>query len=92
MIADFKAVMILFEEIADALKTKASVFVIGGAVMLYRGLKGATKDVDIVVETLAEFSSVERAIKSAGFKTKFPSAEYKKNGLKPDICSGRIQD
>jgi hypothetical protein len=69
----------LFEEIDKELKVKAHFFLIGGAMMLYHGLKPATKDIDVIVED--EYKDVLRALLRIGFNAKKLSFEYKKFDL-----------
>ena len=51
MISDFKEINRLLEEINESLAQKVHFFIIGGAMLLYHGIKPATKDIDIIVET-----------------------------------------
>lgn len=46
-----------FLRIGLALKTKIRVFLIGGCAMIFRGLKPATKDVDIVFTSPMELKN-----------------------------------
>ena len=81
MISEFEDIKNLFIEIDRHLKKELSVFVIGGAVLLYHGLKPSTKDIDIVVNTSNHFKAFEKALKSAGFEPKFPSKDYERMNL-----------
>ncbi|MFH1332659.1 MAG: DUF6036 family nucleotidyltransferase [archaeon] len=78
MILKFEELDRLFEELDKALTEKVQFYVIGGAVMLYHGLKAGTKDVDIVVDSPKEFTAVENALKNIGFAAKIPTLAYKK--------------
>lgn len=77
MISDFNQIKELFKELDSKLNKKVDVFVIGGVMLLYHGLKPATKDIDIIVETKKDFINLENAFISVGFRSKLPSAEYK---------------
>ena len=63
MISKFEEFNKLFEELEKALTEKVHLYVIGGAVMLYYGLKIGTKDIDIVVDSIKEFTNVKKALK-----------------------------
>ncbi|MDD4877409.1 MAG: hypothetical protein PHO02_00040 [Candidatus Nanoarchaeia archaeon] len=77
MISRFEEINRLFEELDSALNRKISMFMIGGGVLLFYGLKPATKDIDIVVNTNEEFLECEKALKKMGFQTKLPDSDYK---------------
>lgn len=59
MIDDFKKVEELFEELNGSMHKKVKTYVIGGAVLLRRGMKPATKDIDLVVATKREFIELQ---------------------------------
>lgn len=77
MIEKFRDFEKLFKEIDAALTKPVHFYVIGGAVMLYYNLKSATKDIDIVVDSLSEFQESEKLLKQLSFKTEKLSLEYK---------------
>lgn len=81
MITEFKQIEGLFEEISKELQTKTHCFVLGGAMLLYHGMKSITKDIDLVVEKRVEFSAMEIILKEIGFKTKIPDLQYKNLNL-----------
>ncbi|MEM2148082.1 MAG: BlaI/MecI/CopY family transcriptional regulator [Candidatus Bathyarchaeia archaeon] len=56
-----------FWEIGLALKIKIRVFLIGGCAMVFRGLKPATKDVDIVFTSLGELKEFVSTLKSLNY-------------------------
>lgn len=76
MISDFKDVEKLFAELDRSLHKKSSIYVIGGAALLKRGLKDATKDIDLVVAARDEFLEIQNALINMGFITKIPGKEY----------------
>lgn len=78
MISDFKELNKLFEEIDKSLKDKVHFFVIEGAMLLYHGMKRATKDIDVIVDSQKEFITVENILKKLKFSIKIPTFEYKK--------------
>jgi len=81
MISEFKQIEKLFKEINASLRKKVKIFVIGGAVLLQQGLKPATKDIDLVVETKEEFMILKNALNSINFTVKVPNIEYKNMNL-----------
>ncbi len=81
MISEFKQIEKLFKEIDASLRKKVKIFVIGGAVLLQQGLKPATKDIDLVVETKEEFMILKNALNSINFTVKVPNIEYKNMNL-----------
>jgi len=88
MIFKFEQLDEVFSEIDNLLNEKVHFYVIGGAVMLYHGLKVGTKDVDIVVDSQKEFIAAEKAIRKTGFTAKLKSAEYKKFDLSQVFIKG----
>jgi len=81
MISDFKQIESLFKEIDQHLKNKVHIYIIGGVVLLYQGLKPATKDIDLVVLRKHEFITFEQALKTVRFESKIPTGAYKKMNL-----------
>lgn len=81
MISRFDEFEKLFGEIDESIEGKARFFVIGGAMLLYYGIKSATKDIDVVIDSTVEFRNIEVALKKLGFETKIPTFEYKKTNL-----------
>ena len=81
MISKFNQIEKLFKEINSALKKKIRVFVIGGIVLLRQGLKPATKDIDLIIETREEFILLQNTLKSINFIVKIPNIEYKNMNL-----------
>ena len=81
MISEFNQIEELFNEINKVMHRKVTVFIIGGAVMLYQGLKPATKDIDIVVNTSEEFTELQKALIKLQFTPKIPGTEYKHMNL-----------
>ncbi len=91
MLSKFWQLDELFNELDKTLDDKVHFYVIGGAVMLYYGLKVGTKDADIVVDTRKEFVATEKSLKKLEFRTKLPSAEYKKFDLNQIFIKGGIR-
>jgi len=81
MISKFNQIEKLFKEINNALKMKIRIFVIGGVVLLQQGLKPATKDIDLIVETKEEFIILKNALDSINFTVKIPNIRYKNMNL-----------
>ncbi len=76
MIEDFKKVELLLNDIDKALTTPIRAYIIGGATLLYRGIKPATKDIDIVVETRQEFIELQKALDEINFAPTLVGKEY----------------
>ena len=76
MIEDFKRFESLFHELNDALQKSVHTYIIGGAALLGRGIKAATKDIDIVVATREEFLEFQKALDSINFAPTTPGKEY----------------
>lgn len=76
MISRFEEIKRLFEELDSAVEGKIHFFLIGGGVLLFHGLKPATKDIDLVVETKEEFVECGEALKKIGFEAKLPDSGY----------------
>lgn len=77
MISKFKQIEDLFQEIDVKLKNKVSIYIIGGAALLFRVLKGSTKDIDIIVKSSEEKMHFENALKNIGFSGNKLTNEYK---------------
>ena len=76
MIGSFGQVERLFEELDKATCKGITVYIIGGVPLLRRGMKAATKDIDIVVATKEEFQKAHSALERIGFSTKTPGRRY----------------
>jgi hypothetical protein len=77
MISKFKQIEDLFREIDTKIKEKVNIYVIGGAALLFRGFKGSTKDIDIIVKSSEEKMHFENALKNIGFSGNKLTDEYK---------------
>lgn len=78
MISDFKQIEELFKETDQQLTSNINIYIIGGAVLLYHGLKPATKDIDVILPNKESYSTLLKALTSLGFKRKEPTETYKK--------------
>src|SRR3989338_7218568 len=76
MITAFTEIDKLFEEIDNSMNQNARVYVIGGAALLHRGMKAATKDIDLVVATKKEFFEIQNTLNKIQFTTQIPGKEY----------------
>ena len=56
-------------------------YVIGGAALLFEGLKPATKDIDLILKNEDEFINFNKTLTSIHFKEEQPSTLYKKMEL-----------
>ena len=77
MISKFKQIENLFREINDKIKGKVNIYIIGGAALLFRGLKGSTKDIDIIVKSSKEKTELEKTLRNLDFKGNKITHEYK---------------
>ena len=81
MISKFEELHQLFEEINSNMSEKVHFIVIGGAMLLYHGIKPATKDIDVVVDSSQEFRVAENTMKKLKFVSKLPTIEYKRMNI-----------
>lgn len=77
MISSTKELDSLFDEIGKQLKTQVTLYVFGGAALMFAGLKDATKDIDVVLETKEELNTFVAALKKLGFESTPLTEEYK---------------
>lgn len=77
MISKFEDIKNLFQEIDANLENKVNIYIIGGAALLFRGLKGSTKDIDIIVKSSEEKMHFENALNKIGFRGNKLTNEYK---------------
>lgn len=81
MIQAFTNIENLFIELNNALQQKTKVYIIGGAALLKRGMKTATKDIDIVVADRTSFLCLQNTLKKMKFLAKIPTQDYAKLNL-----------
>ena len=81
MISEFKQIEDVFKEIDENLTNKVNVYVIGGAALLFEGLKPATKDIDLILKNENEFKIFNKTLIAINFKEEKSSALYKKMEL-----------
>ncbi len=58
----------VLRKLGEKLSTTVHAYLFGGANLLLRGLKKATKDLDVVVEDKGDFSKLRGALLASGFK------------------------
>lgn len=56
------------EKLGSTIRDGVNLFVFGGEAMRVRGLKRATKDIDVVVEDSADFRTLREALASMGYR------------------------
>ena len=56
------------EKLGSRIRSDVNMFVFGGEAMRIRGLKRATKDIDVVVDDSAEFGTLREALASMGYR------------------------
>jgi len=76
MITTFKEIEELFREINNSMYKKTRVYIIGGAALLKRGMKVATKDIDLIVDTKNEFFQIQNCLNKIRFTAQTPEKEY----------------
>ncbi|MGM5484335.1 MAG: DUF6036 family nucleotidyltransferase [Nanobdellota archaeon] len=81
MITNYAWIGELLEELDNGLDEKATIYMIGGAVLLYQGLKPGTKDIDLIVGSKKEFHAFQKALMKKGFKPQIPGKEYSRMNL-----------
>jgi hypothetical protein len=81
MVDRFEDYREVFAEIDESAKIDLDIYVIGGAVMLYRDLKPATKDIDIVLTSKKEYDELVGLLKDIGFKSVMKGKGYENLNL-----------
>lgn len=76
MISEFNSVRTLLEEIDSKLDEKVSLYAIGGIVLVHRGLKPATKDLDLIAPNSHEYHQVKIVLKQLKFLETKPEFGY----------------
>lgn len=76
MITSFKDIEGLFIGLNSSVRNRVNIYIIGGAALLKRGMKSATKDIDLVVSSRKEFMEVQRALDDMGFIPQVSGKEY----------------
>jgi predicted transcriptional regulator len=77
----------LFEEMDSTLKNECSIYLLGGANMVLRGLKISTKDVDVLVDRRG-FLLVKEALISMGFSHR--DSIFERGNYRVDLFKERI--
>jgi len=81
-----------FEGLDDGLDSDMTVYLMGGGAMTFRGLKNATRDIDLLVPTRRDFETLRDCLYAQGYETvENPVAEYESLGAalmldKDDEC------
>jgi hypothetical protein len=81
MIMNYNQIEELFKKINIIMEKRINLYVIGGAVLLRRDLKSATKDIDIVVDSKIKFTIFQNSLEQLGFKKQIPTKDYKNMNL-----------
>ncbi|MBN2042710.1 MAG: hypothetical protein JW754_02790 [Candidatus Aenigmarchaeota archaeon] len=68
----------VLSELGRNLKDPFDIYLIGGGNMMMRGLKNATKDLDVIVEKKEDFRKLAGVLRSLGFREKSMTGEYEK--------------
>ena len=88
MISTFKVIEEVFVEINRVIGRKVEVYMIGGAVLLYQGLKNATKDIDLVFKNKQDFIEFQKALIKIGFGKEKVGELYKNLDLSYVLTRG----
>ena len=78
MMSDVKQLEQLFQEIDQSLTDNVPIYIIGGAALLYQGLKTATKDIDVILEDTESYDVFVKTLLSLKFEKREPTEVYKK--------------
>lgn len=81
MISNFDFIKPLLEEIDALLDEKVTLYAIGGIVLMYRGLKPATKDIDLVVKDAKEYEQLRKLLVKIKFIPTKPEFGYDRFNL-----------
>ena len=58
----------VLDEIAQRIKKETTIYLIGGGALILGGIKGTTKDIDLVLDSKEDFDLVKNVLESIGFK------------------------
>ncbi|MDR1954329.1 MAG: hypothetical protein LBP82_00015 [Candidatus Methanoplasma sp.] len=78
MITEYSQIQELFVELDAHMSERTTIYMIGGGALMRWKMKPQTKDIDIVVDSEAEFDRTEDAFRAAGFKTTLPTKGYER--------------
>lgn len=81
MISDLSQIILFFEELSNHVNKSVHFYVIGGAMLMHKGLKRATKDIDVIVDDKDEYIEASAALKHMGFSPNPLTNEYCKLAL-----------
>ena len=73
----------LFKFLGEKLKKKIECFVIGGSAMMYYGIKGLTKDIDLVFENEKDREEIIKLLKEMGYRERDTKILYLKKKNTP---------
>lgn len=82
---DLKQQNELFKFIGEKLKKKTECYIIGGSAMLYYGMKGTTKDIDLVFEEEKDRRLIEQILKNIGYKERDVRIIYSRKKNTPTL-------
>lgn len=76
MISEFNQIKDLWRELDQTLNQSIHLYIIGGAVLVYQGLKPATKDIDLIISTKTTYHSFVNTLKKRRFTQRNPTGVY----------------
>jgi len=96
-------VISIMRDVGNACSRHVSVYMVGGGAMALRGEKDATKDVDLILESLDEAEELGRAFERFGFRVDLRHPDEcramvdaeilsKPSGIRADIFVGKVCD
>ena len=81
MIGDIIEIEQLMEELSEAVDGHTNIYLIGGGAMMFLGMKGYTKDLDLVVSSEDEYSKLIDGLSDIGFISDKPTEGLEKTNL-----------
>ncbi|KXB02203.1 hypothetical protein AKJ44_01100 [candidate division MSBL1 archaeon SCGC-AAA261F17] len=75
---DEESVRDLLEEIGGALRKKITLYLLGGGVMVLRGLKEDTVDLDFIAKLNTDREAVVEVLKKLGFRSRLAGARFER--------------
>lgn len=81
MISDYRDIISLFVEADRIVNRNIPAYMIGGGAMMKYGIKNQTKDIDIVVRSTEDFTTINDAFFKMGFESLMPEHTYDRLAL-----------
>ena len=91
MLNEFNDIYGFLKEFDEHLAKEVSFYIIGGAVLLHRGMKESTKDIDVILSNHEEFEETMTALSKLDFIEKNPTQEYSRMNLDKIYEKGNLR-